>query len=164
MPYIPITNNKSHRNRGFSGTQFTGYSPVKMITVLYPCQFKRGKPLFTVAVSGINVLIREDGKNTTSSLWLSPRKQMSLLRYNYMKTINYAIHKHEKLQNISDILKDPNMQNDLKEIKIQVNRLLCLGRTVIAGTTGIWRAITAVVKSGSDCDNCPIAGHCENAR
>jgi len=149
---------------GFSGTQFTGYSPVKNdYSFISLVSSNGGKPLFTVAVSGINVLIREDGKNIQRpSLWLSPRKQMRLLRYNYMKTINYAIHKYEKLQNISDILKDPNMQNDLKEIKIQVNRLLCLGPDGYCRDNWDLEGNHCRCESGSDCETCPIAGHCEN--
>lgn len=149
---------------GFSGTQFTGYSPVKNdYSFISLVSSNGGKPLFTVAVSGINVLIREDGKNIQRpSLWLSPRKQMRLLRYNYMKTINYAIHKHEKLQNISDILKDPNMQNDLKEIKIQVNRPLCLGPDGYCRDNWDLEGNHCRCESGSDCETCPIAGHCEN--
>lgn len=149
---------------GFSGTQFTGYIPVKNdYSFISLVSSNGGKPLFTVAVSGINVLIREDGKNIQRpSLWLSPRKQMRLLRYNYMKTINYAIHKYEKLQNISDILKDPNMQNDLKEIKIQVNRLLCLGPDGYCRDNWDLEGNHCRCESGSDCETCPIAGHCEN--
>jgi hypothetical protein len=149
---------------GFSGTQFTGYSPVKnYYSFISLVSSNGGKPLLTVAVSGINVLIREDGKNIQSpSLWLSPRKQMRLLRYNYMKTINYAIHKYEKLQNISDILKDPNMQNDLKEIKIQANRLLCLGPDGYCRDNWDLEGNHCRCESGSDCETCPIAGHCEN--